>query len=145
MPLATPVNAEDYTVTIQPEGTDTIVAGDGSDTVIAGYGTDAVTLSGWTNQVIGGLGQDVVTGGSNNTYSIAHLAAAGAPVAMDITDFSVSTNDVLDLTGALKDAGYAAGDTLANFVQVAQSGGNTLVSITDSSSISHLVAGGALF
>jgi Ca2+-binding RTX toxin-like protein len=62
MPLATPVNAEDYTVTIQPEGTDTIVAGDGSDTVIAGYGTDAVTLSGWTNQVIGGLGQDVVTG-----------------------------------------------------------------------------------
>jgi Ca2+-binding RTX toxin-like protein len=117
-------------------GTNTIVAGDGNDTVDTGTGSAMVTLSGWSNLVIGGGGHDVIQGGSGNTYRVSALGNSGG---MDIKDFSIATNDVLDVHAALASAGYT-GSNLTSFLSVSSTGSDTLVSITPSGGAAHVVA-----
>jgi len=72
-------------------GNDTIIGGSGDDRLLGGTGSDSLT---------GGTGSDTLTGGANAdrfVYSNVNHSAFGTPDR--ITDFSMSSNDLIELTG----------------------------------------------
>ena len=85
-------------------------------------------------------GHDVVSGSTGeDNFSVTNFNAAGtASPSLDVSNFSLSQGDVLDVSGVLAVAGYT-GNNLSNYLTVAQEGSDTLVSVT-SGGIEHLVA-----
>jgi Ca2+-binding RTX toxin-like protein len=112
-------------------GTNTIAAGAGNATVDTGSGNDTVQLNGWGNLVLGGGGHDVISGGAGNTYRVTHLGSTGG---MDIQDFSANNGNLLDVHQALLTAGYTGGNNLGSFLQVQNTGTDTLVKIVSGGS-----------
>ena len=118
----------------------TVKAGVGSDTVVTGASNDTVLLSGYYNNVSVSTGNDVVSGGrGGDVYAVTNFATAGSQTpSLDISNFSVSQGDMLDLSGVLTVAGYT-GSNVSNFLSVVQAGADTEILVT-SGGISHLVA-----
>jgi Ca2+-binding RTX toxin-like protein len=113
-------------------GQNAIVAGSGNETVNLAAGSDVVTLSGWTNLVTSNGGHAVVSGGAGNTYQIDAVGNAGG---VDVTDFGTATNDVLDLSKLLANSSWNhQASSISNFLRVADTGGNTVVSFDASGS-----------
>ena len=121
-------------------GTWTVTAGMGSSSVITGASEDTVLLSGYSNDVTVSTGHDAVSGGAGaDTYTVTNFSAAGAATAsLNISGFNLAQGDVLDVSGVLSQAGYS-GNNLSNYLDVVQSGSDTLVSVT-AGGVSHLVA-----
>lgn len=85
----------------------TLSGGDGNDTIDGGYALDTLT---------GGNG--------NDTFVFTHVNHIDV-----VTDFNISSQeDILDLRDLLEEYDPLA-DTLADFVQIADSGGNSTVSV----------------
>jgi hypothetical protein len=125
-----------------------ITAGDGHNTITAGIGpeildlgadSDTVTLAGWSNLLIGGLGHALVSGGSSNVFQIAGVGTMGG---LDLTDFGTIHNDVLDLSKLLAGITLTPG-SIASHVNVTGAGSDTVVTFDTSGTgnfAGHLVA-----
>lgn len=106
-----------------------VAAGNGHDSVAVGASTDTVTLAGYFNTVSVSTGHATVSGSIGfDTFAATDFGG------LDITGFNLGQGDVLDVTGALTKAGFS-GSNLGNYLSVAQSGNDTLVSVAG-----HLVA-----
>ena len=129
--------AADNEVITTGAGADTVSAGDGADSIVGGAGADSLLGGNGNDTLIGGAGADKVTGGANAdrfVYDTADLA-----VGEEITDFSHSSADKIDLSAIDANATTGADDAfsfigLAAFGHVAgqlhytKSGGNLFLS-----------------
>ena len=93
-----------------------MVGGSGSDTLAAGAGTDTMT---------GNAG--------NNMFVFTKALIAGSAPTDIVTDFNASSNSVLL-------AGYGASAAGAALATAASSGGNTTLTLSDSTKITFLGA-----
>jgi Ca2+-binding RTX toxin-like protein len=106
-------------------GNDTIVSGAGSATITTGSGSAGITLAGYNNVVSGNGTNFIVDGSGSDTFV---LAAAGQGFDT-IVGFTTYYGDTLNVAAALTAAGYASGDTLANYLQVTETNGNAIISV----------------
>jgi Ca2+-binding RTX toxin-like protein len=91
----------------------TITGGAGSDTIKGNAGADTLSGAGGTDTLNGGAGKDSLTGGAAvDTFVFATGDSASTSAAADvITDFSTTTDDIIDLSAidsfTLLDVGVA--------------------------------------
>ena len=127
------------------DGDDTVIGGGGSDTILGGAGDDTLygdytsassrdtgdTIDGGAGNdtIIGSGGSDSLLGGSG--ADIFKFTSADiniqTPNTDTIGDFSLTDGDVLNVNEMLADYGYNGTQDLANYVQLTEVGGNTLV------------------
>jgi Ca2+-binding RTX toxin-like protein len=107
-----------YAHTLSGNGRANVITGsDGADTIDAGAGNDTLIGGGGANRLTGGAGQDL--------FVFAKASEHGGVIA----DFHLG-EDMLDLRGAVADAGYRGADALADHVlHVAQQGLDTVISL----------------
>lgn len=106
-------------------GAETLTGTSGVDNLFGLGGNDVLLGKGGADTLVGGTGSDTMTGGTGaDCFVFDSLSGVDA-----VTDFvKGATGDILDIRGVL--TGYVAGSsTLADFVQVATEGSNTVVRI----------------
>jgi hypothetical protein len=108
-------------------GTESVQAYQGGNTVTTGNGDDTVRFAGSGNTIDAGGGNNhLEDSGSNNTII---LPGAGQGYD-DIYGWVMQNGDSFDLRPALTQAGWNGdGSTIGNYLQVATSGNNAIVSI----------------
>ncbi|MEL6297259.1 MAG: type I secretion C-terminal target domain-containing protein [Pseudomonadota bacterium] len=107
-------------------GNDTLSGLGGADFLLGGGGND-ILLGGDGDDVLnGGAGLDTMTGGAGeDQFKLSDLPSGGTDT---ITDFTVSDDDVLDVSALM--TGYDDGTSdLSDFLQTTESGGDTTVRI----------------
>lgn len=116
-------------------GDDSLTGGSGSDVIRGGLGDDVTD---------GVLGNDTIlmngTGDGNDTAE-----CTGLPTGSDTIDYSVRTgNLVLALDGTASSGELGENDTIsANFVNVIAGNGDDAITVDQSSTVNHVVYGGA--
>ena len=113
-------------------GTDMVSATGGMAFITTGAGKSTVVLGGSGNTVNGSLGTNTISGGTGTNTFILPAAGQGLD---SIAGFTESNGDVLNLQAALaatKWNGQSA--TLANYLKVSDSGGNTNIALAPSGS-----------
>jgi Ca2+-binding RTX toxin-like protein len=94
-----------------------ITGSNGNDVIDGGAGGDTIVVGTGANKLTGGTGQDLFVFGKAADHDNV------------ITDFHVG-EDMLDLRGAVKDAGYTGADALADHVlNVAQVGADVVFAL----------------
>ena len=114
-------------------GNDTIDGGAGNDIIYAQKGNDSITGGAGDDLIVGGSGSDTMSGGTGaDTFKFV-LGDAGTTGTIDhITDFSRTSGDVLDFRDLLAgEDGVNPGYNLGDFMSIAKSGGNTILTISD--------------
>lgn len=100
-------------------GNDTIRGGDSSDLLHGGLGDDILFGDAGADTIFGGGGADAFTFEAATAYSGIDL----------IKDFSAGEGDFIDITDVLDGIYDPMSDVLADFVQISESSGDTLLSI----------------
>lgn len=116
-------------------GDDTITGGTGADTIRGGIGNDTMD---------GALGNDtILMNGAGDGTDIVNCT--GTPTGTDTVDYSARTgNLVLRLDGTATSGEGSENDTLSDkIVNVIGGAGNDTITIGSSSTVSHVVTGGA--
>jgi Ca2+-binding RTX toxin-like protein len=109
-----------------PAGTK-VPAEEGEAIVTTGSGNDTIILAGYGNVVNAGGGMNFIAGGVGNDTFYLPDAGTGTDT---ITGFSLTNLDVLNLSTALKAAGWNnSTSTLGNYLKVSESGGNAIIAI----------------
>lgn len=115
-------------------GSDTLIGGIGDDNLQGGAGNDSIQGGAGADTLWGGAGTDTLVGGAG--ADIFYMRNLGSGTSQTITDFSGTDGDRLHFTG-ITQLTVAAGapsatGTVAN---VALSGGNTVITMPDGSTI----------
>ncbi|CAH0535813.1 hypothetical protein VST7929_03287 [Vibrio stylophorae] len=130
-------DSSDSTINDSDSGAANVVTGDDDgQTLFGGLGDDILTGGDGDDILIGGAGNDILTGGAGDDVFLWEIGDVGTPAspAMDIiTDFTVG-EDMLDLSDLLP-AGLDPNDatdinTLLDYIQVDDSGGNVTLSVS---------------
>lgn len=100
-------------------GNDTIRGGDSSDLLHGGLGDDILFGDDGADTIFGGGGADAFTFEAATAYS-------GIDI---IKDFNAGESDVIDIADVLDGIYDPMSDVLADFVQISESAGDTLLSI----------------
>lgn len=100
-------------------GNDTIHGGDSSDLLHGGLGDDILFGDAGADTIFGGAGADIFTFEAATAYSGIDL----------IKDFSTGDGDVIDIADVLDGIYDPMSDILADFVQISESSGDTLLSV----------------
>ena len=101
------------------DGADTIYGGAGNDTIYGGLDDDIIFGQAGVDTLYGGQGSDV--------FSFEATTAFGS---IDtIKDFSDIEGDSIDIRDVLSDIYAPLSDNLLDFVQISESGGNTIIKI----------------
>ncbi len=118
-------------------GNDNMAGGAGDDDIHGGAGNDTLDGDDGTDLLYGGTGDDLIYGEAGldtlhggagaDTYKF-HTASAFSNVDV-IRDFSVSDDDVIDLTDILSTAYDPLTDDIADFISFSESSGSTFVSV----------------
>ena len=103
-------------------GNDLLNGGDGNDKLYGYYGNDTLA---------GGTGNDTLAGGPGADTFLLKAGDVGTGVD-NITDFSVSQGDKIDISDLLSGHYNAATNVLADFVQITTSGSNSILSVDTS-------------
>lgn len=96
-------------------GNDVITVGDGKDTVHGGQGDDVIHVGSGSDQILGDLGNDTIFAGSGHDVIAGgdgadlFVFSLGATAIEEVTDFSASAGDLLDI-GAAVSAGHVLHD-----------------------------------
>jgi Ca2+-binding RTX toxin-like protein len=106
-------------------GDDTLVGGAGNDLLFGQEGNDTLFGGDGNDLLWGGSGNDQLWGGAGADTFMFTADTAGVDT---IKDFSLAEGDVLDISNIL--AGFdPLTDALSDYVNVSQSGGNTIVKV----------------
>ena len=119
-------------------GTETVQAYQGGNSITTGAGNDTIRIGGSGNTINAGAGNNQISdSGSNNT-----IVLPGANQGNDNIDGWIMTNgDKFDLRALLATTGWNGNSgTIVDFVQVAMSGNNAIISVDPSG-----VAGNATY
>lgn len=118
-------------------GNDTMTGGSGNDDMHGGAGNDTLDGDDGTDLLYGGDGDDILYGEGGldtlhggagaDTYKF-HTASAFSNVDV-IRGFSVSDDDIIDLTDILSAAYDPLTDDIADFISFSESSGSTFVSV----------------
>ncbi|MDD3530742.1 MAG: Ig-like domain-containing protein, partial [Gallionellaceae bacterium] len=108
------------------EGNDVLIGHDGIDQLDGGSGRDLLLGSAGDDVLTGGMGGDVFV------WRLADRAAAGAPAIDQITDFTVTEGDVLDLRDLLDGEQHGANDigNLLGYLDIATVAGDTIIRVS---------------
>lgn len=103
---------------------DIVVGGSASETLSGLDGNDLLYGNGGNDTLDGGTGNDLLFGGLGaDIFKFAHTGASNVDT---IVDYSGGNGDTLDLSDLL-DADFHAGDSLADFVRLVNSGNGVVV------------------
>jgi hypothetical protein len=119
-------------------GAETVQAYQGGNSITTGAGNDTIRIGGSGNTINAGAGNNQISdSGSNNT-----IVLPGANQGNDnIYGWVITNGDKFDLRALLATTGWNGNsDTIGDFVQVAMSGNNAIISVDPSG-----VAGGATY
>jgi len=106
-------------------GADTLSGGNGNDILIGQEGNDTLDGGAGNDILWGGSGNDVLWGGAGADTFLFTSAEHGVDT---IKDFSLAQGDVLDISNIL--TGFdPLTDSLSDYVNISQSGGNTIVKV----------------
>jgi len=106
-------------------GADTLSGGNGNDVLIGQEGADTLDGGAGNDILWGGSGNDVLWGGTGADTFLFTSAEHGVDT---IKDFSLAQGDVLDISNIL--TGFdPLTDSLSDYVNISQSGGNTIVKV----------------
>ena len=131
------LKGDDYHNHIRAEdGNDVLIGGIGNDRLWGGFGDDTIDGGADNDRLYGGGDDDVLYGGAGNDDLTGNSGAdafvfkgATAFMGSDIVkDFSLSDGDMLDISDVL--SGYdPLSDAISDFVQITDSGANSIVSV----------------
>jgi hypothetical protein len=114
-------------------GNDTLNGGNGIDVLNGGAGADTIIGGSSGDTITGGLGADAMTGGGGaDTYLWQAIDILSGAVDT-ITDFNAGQGDILNLSNLLT-AFNPGTDAIADYVNLATSGGDTIVQIDQTGS-----------
>ncbi len=106
-------------------GADTLFGGNGNDVLIGQEGADTLDGGAGNDILWGGSGNDVLWGGTGADTFLFTSVEHGVDT---IKDFSLAQGDVLDISNIL--TGFdPLTDSLSDYVNISQSGGNTIVKV----------------
>ncbi|QOW48070.1 calcium-binding protein [Acinetobacter piscicola] len=113
------------------DGDDYVLTGSGNDTLIGGAGNDSLYGGAGNDTLIGGVGRDILHGGSGADTFVFDLINIDGNID-EIRDFNVSDGDLIDVSSLLDGANQ---DSLADFLEVTNTGGSVTIGLKDGNGV----------